>query len=210
MANTGLLVLTNPAKVRKLLPVITKHVSKTLYIQYFPEKNISATGNYNIATSNQRGPQYSQNIVDIYVNTSTIASRLDVRVLLTNVKRPGRPVIRTKKPVEIIIFDRTYSEKEADAFVQDCLANTSMDYKFVTCSDDQDQNDAERIVPDTRTYRNVILGGTFDRLHNGHKILLSEAALRCTEKLTIGVTDTSMLSGEVFLFLYINLISRTS
>lgn len=198
MANTGLLVLTNPARVRKLLPVIKKHVLKTLYIQYFPEKNILAAGNYNIATSQRKGPQYSQNIMDIYVNTSTIASRLDIRVLLTNVKHPGRPIINTRKPVEIVIFDRMYSKKEADTFIQDCLANTSMDYSFVTCNDDQDQSnhkEAECTVQDLRTYKNVVLGGTFDRLHNGHKILLSQAALRCTERLTVGVTDTNMLSS---------------
>ncbi|XP_029158217.1 bifunctional coenzyme A synthase [Nylanderia fulva] len=199
MANTGLLILTNPARVRKLLPVIKKHVLKTLYIQYLPEKNIFTPGNYNIAISQQRGLQYSKNITDIYVNTSTIASRLDIRVLLTNMKHPGKSIINTKKPVEIVIFDQTYSKKEADTFIQDCLANASMDYSFVTCNDQEqnDHNDAEHAIQNVKTYKNVVLGGTFDRLHNGHKILLSEAALRCTEKLTVGVTDTNMLSGKL-------------
>ncbi|XP_032664500.1 bifunctional coenzyme A synthase isoform X2 [Odontomachus brunneus] len=200
MANTGLLILTNPASVKVLLPVIKKHVLKTLYIQYLPEKNIFASGKYGNPTSQRRGPQCSQNIVDIYVNTSTIASRLDVRVLLTNIKYPDKSVINTKKPVEIVIFDRTYSKKEADTFIQDYLANTSMDYSFVTCNDDQDQNDHKEVeyrVQNVKTYRNVVLGGTFDRLHNGHKILLSEAALRCTEKLTVGVTNTNMISSKI-------------
>lgn len=200
MANTGLLILTNPAKVRKLLPVIKKHVLKTLYIQYFPEKNIFA-GNYSGTISQKKSPQYSKNIADIYVNTSTIASRLDIRVLLTNMKHPGRSIINTKKPVEIVIFDQICSKKEADTFIQDCLANTSMDYSFVTCNYDQEQNDnkdVEYAVQNLTTYKNVVLGGTFDRLHNGHKILLSEAALRCTEKLTVGVTDINMISGNDF------------
>lgn len=202
MANTGLLVLTNPAKMKMLLPVIKKHVLKTLYIQYLPEKSIFASGKYNNTVS-RRDVHCSQNITDIYVNTSMIASRLDIRVLLTNVKYPDKSVINTKKPVEIVIFDRTYSKKEADTFIQDCLANMSMDYSFVTCNDVQDQidrRDTKRPVQNIKTYKNVVLGGTFDRLHNGHKILLSEAVLRCTEKLTVGVTDTNMIFGRIPLF----------
>jgi len=42
----------------------------------------------------------------------------------------------------------------------------------------------------------VVLGGTFDRLHAGHKILLSEAATRCRSRLTIGVTDGPMLASK--------------
>lgn len=209
MANTGLLVLTNPARVKVLLPVIKKHVLKTLYIQYLPEKSIFASGKYNNTASQRRGPQCSQNIVDIYVNTSTISSRLDIRVLLTNAKYPDRSVINTKKPVEIVIFDRTCSKKEADTFIQDCLSNTSMNYSFVTCNDIQDQidhKDTEYPVENVNTYRNVVLGGTFDRLHNGHKIMLSEAALRCTEKLTVGVTDTNMISSTIAYYLHYSYI----
>ncbi|EZA48353.1 hypothetical protein DMN91_008338 [Ooceraea biroi] len=200
MANTGLLVITNPARVRKLLPVIQTHVLKTLYIQYFPEKNIPVSDSYNnIATSQHRNLQYSKNIMDIYVNTSAIASRLDIRVLLTNVRHPTRSIIKTKKPVEIVIFDQRYTKEERNLFI-DCLANRSTIYSLITCNDDQDQTnhkDVDCAAQDIKTYRNVILGGTFDRLHNGHKILLSEAALRCTERLTVGVTETNMISGKL-------------
>lgn len=209
MANTGLLVLTNPARVKKLLPVIKKHVLKTLYIQYLPEKNIFA-GNYNVATSQRKSPQYAKNVADIYMSTSTIASRLDIRVLLTNMKPSGKSIIKTQKPVEIVIFDRMCSKKEADVFIQDCLVNMSVDYNFITWDDDQDQinhKDAEYTTRDViKTYKNVVLGGTFDRLHNGHKILLSQAVLHCTEKLTVGVTDTNMISGNFLLFTLVSQI----
>lgn len=45
-------------------------------------------------------------------------------------------------------------------------------------------------------YSSVVLGGTFDRLHVGHKILLSEAALRARKRLVVGVTDVNMITSE--------------
>lgn len=45
-------------------------------------------------------------------------------------------------------------------------------------------------------YNNVVLGGTFDRLHIGHKILLSEAALRAKRRLVVGVTDVNMIASK--------------
>lgn len=55
----------------------------------------------------------------------------------------------------------------------------------------------ESLLDDTDTkYNSVVLGGTFDRLHVGHKILLSEAALRAQQRLVVGVTDVNMITSE--------------
>lgn len=45
-------------------------------------------------------------------------------------------------------------------------------------------------------HNSVVLGGTFDRLHVGHKILLSEAALRAQKRLVVGVTDVNMITSK--------------
>ena len=42
--------------------------------------------------------------------------------------------------------------------------------------------------PINRPYRSVVLGGTFDLLHNGHKVLLSAAILAASERIVCGVT----------------------
>ncbi|KAG0257976.1 hypothetical protein DFQ27_004871 [Actinomortierella ambigua] len=47
-------------------------------------------------------------------------------------------------------------------------------------------------------YRNVALGGTFDHLHAGHKILLSMTAWIASERVVCGVTDDSMLATKKF------------
>jgi len=46
------------------------------------------------------------------------------------------------------------------------------------------------------TYPVVALGGTFDHLHPGHKILLSMSAWIATSKLIVGVTDDSLLLNK--------------
>lgn len=47
-----------------------------------------------------------------------------------------------------------------------------------------------------KVYPNTIMGGTFDRLHIGHKIMLSEAILVTENRLLIGVTTESMLKRK--------------
>lgn len=46
-------------------------------------------------------------------------------------------------------------------------------------------------------YDAVCLGGTFDRLHVGHKILLTQACLMATEKLIVGATHGKMNEKKV-------------
>lgn len=65
---------------------------------------------------------------------------------------------------------------------------------------------ARRLAPEFRYFENehtdltphdtVILGGTFDHLHNGHKKLLSLAVSICAHKMVIGVTADAMLTNK--------------
>lgn len=45
-------------------------------------------------------------------------------------------------------------------------------------------------------YTYVAVGGTFDHLHAGHKLLLSTALLHTTERLRVGVTGTELLTQK--------------
>ncbi len=52
----------------------------------------------------------------------------------------------------------------------------------------------EQVSADDRplSFAHVAVGGTFDRLHVGHRLLLAATALICSEKLYIGVTGTHL------------------
>eukprot|EP00759_Apiculatamorpha_spiralis_P059144 PhF_6_TR9719/c0_g1_i1/m.14960/K02318/COASY; phosphopantetheine adenylyltransferase / dephospho-CoA kinase len=47
-----------------------------------------------------------------------------------------------------------------------------------------------------KMHDHVAMGGTFDRLHGGHKVLLTMSCLQSTRKLRIGVTTPAMLTKK--------------
>ncbi|KAL9264888.1 Phosphopantetheine adenylyltransferase-like protein [Drosera capensis] len=50
------------------------------------------------------------------------------------------------------------------------------------------------VAPDS--YGAVVLGGTFDRLHDGHRLFLKAAAVLAKERIVVGVCDGPMLKNK--------------
>lgn len=48
------------------------------------------------------------------------------------------------------------------------------------------------------SYTAVVLGGTFDRLHDGHRLFLKAAAHMARERVVVGVCDGPMLNKKQF------------
>lgn len=120
---------------------------------------------------------------------------LDIRILLSSLKYTSVNRLNTLRPIEVVIFDKFHEKTDIDTFIKTCISNITDKCCIVTLDGNNDENSEEEQKETFKSYEHVVLGGTFDRLHTGHKMLLTEAILRSTKKVTVGVTDTNMLNG---------------
>lgn len=215
MARTGLLVVTNLGKIVNSLTNVKKYVSNTLYIQLYTGTSGSA-GGVATATINTAKDQckfistlkpasrYCTYAADIYSASLKTCDQLNVIVLVGNLKDNSQwfstPV--TFKPVDILLFDNGISNDETSKFMDRYQTNNVIEFS----SNESDENDDGTATPTSTTTTptnvaesdviegdSVVLGGTFDRLHVGHKLMLTEAVLRAKRRVVVGVTDTNMV-----------------
>ncbi|KAJ1135989.1 hypothetical protein NDU88_002416 [Pleurodeles waltl] len=57
--------------------------------------------------------------------------------------------------------------------------------------------EVENVGSELESHSDVVVGGTFDRLHNAHKILLSVSCLLAECRLLIGVSDRDLLKNKI-------------
>lgn len=99
----------------------------------------------------------------------------------------------------MVIFDKNHNKADIDKFVKHKIGSIAEQFDVITLDAgdfeafENPENCNEKICEHT------VLGGTFDRLHVAHKLLLSEAALRAKSKITVGVTEENMLQGKIIL-----------
>lgn len=196
---TAMFLISNPNLVLRTLPALQNDISNTLYIQYFP----SSKWNSNLTLKKvdclkkpANWPMYSSSMIGLYSNMLPY-KHLDVRLLLSGIKHQSLGGVFTKKPIDIVYYDQLFNGDDVHKYVCSCVQNKTANCKVVALPDDIDgTNEENGIQVNDKLYNNVVIGGTFDRLHYGHKIMLSEAILRCYKKITVGVTVTEMLQSK--------------
>jgi len=201
---TGFLLLqmnniSNIHFLSKFIVQALQKVDKTLYVQVIPN-----------STSVDKLSYYNHIVNQIYLSASSKKDKVDTRVILSHFRdhllgikannEQDRGIQTSKKIDTVLTIGKDYftsvllnkseticsksiivEDGQPESPTPDKLINSS---KFGTI---------QNLANEDKVYQHVVLGGTFDRLHTGHKMLLSAAILRCETRLTIGVTDGSMI-----------------
>ncbi|KAM6898288.1 bifunctional coenzyme A synthase isoform 1-T1 [Lycodopsis pacificus] len=222
MFSTGILVLTSPLhtlplRIAPVLSSAAQLVERTLYVHLHP--------GLNLGSGSQPRPVFLPPAVDLstlisrlYSNAADVCGHLDVRVLLTNVRTQSAACSGTAIPncpfptpqtlshsPEVVLTDFPLQDPGQSHQVKQCLQRYA-GHCYV-CSPglpsvllhpelERLQEDGEEAEP-MQTYSDVVVGGTFDRLHGAHKTLLNISCLLASRRFIVCVCDHAMLKKKV-------------
>lgn len=95
--------------------------------------------------------------------------------------------IHTNKPIDVVIFDNLQEQSDIDNFIATRVENVAREYDVVVLNSGESSFIPDKPLDklDETICTHCVLGGTFDRLHEAHKLLLSEAALRSSKRITV-------------------------
>ena len=220
MFENGLLLLTSSAlrlaSVSSLLRRCSEVVRSNLYVHLI--SSADCLKSHSVVTDVPYSRHILRFINEFYSRSANECAFSDLTFVIfniTNDDRRGLNKYSLNKSYQVVLTDineelhgalkkylKTYfPEGRADG--KDALSIlpidqlTPIEKNFSTYINGLD----ESLLPQ---YDNVCLGGTFDRLHVGHKILLTQACLMATEKLIVGATHGKMNeSSNIFYLFYL-------
>ena len=170
-SSRSLLVLTSPlsnvsAKFgRHLAEIQSVGNFKELYVHLLP--NVTKwPPNSNIRSLSA----WPSTVTSLYQQgTQQCSSILDLRILLKDTSLDFVP-----KPFDKVFFEFGTDKELIEPYLKHLGKHNEVVHLEISSDSFKVQDSEEKI----ESFENVCLGGTFDRLHDGHKILLSEAVLR--------------------------------
>lgn len=195
----ALLILRLPTKasIAKVEPILT-HISSKFINKLYIKIHTNVPNNVQLQRNNMR-----KILPEIYKTANNVDPTMDVSIL-----NPINPKHKYSlvQPPSIIMTNLTRNDDEGgkpmireylkSSFL-DCFENIpieileNFDYK----PDEASNQTLECSSPSQ--YDSVALGGTFDCIHVGHKILIGEASLQCRKTLTVGVTCENMIKSKI-------------
>lgn len=157
-----------------------------------------------------------QQIKHVYFQISRQCTLLDVRILLPrHLTEPSRSD-SSSTPLEHRDIDVLFSSmptmeevkrspgylllaERIKSSVQIPFENISLEDVCVPNSDGTSNGTATPTASGdaVMTFSDVALGGTFDNIHNGHRLLLTQSALLARQRVVVGVSSGPLLANKV-------------
>lgn len=202
----GLLLLRNQNNLYKAIKEAGKQITHNLYIDFLhlQQRNTTKTSTSCCLISRN---DYFQLINSVYSRPEDVCRNLELHVLLpvvSNVTATENTNRKTLSPVEVCIIDNAtppgLSKDSIESNIK-ALYEFSKDFtvNFINVENTISQGENTIVSGNfpKQSYPGVVIGGTFDNIHDGHKLLLSTALLLADEKVTIGVADGVLLGKKV-------------
>ncbi|VIO96050.1 dephospho-CoA kinase family protein [Brugia malayi] len=124
----------------------------------------------------------------------------DIDILLANVSKTITSKLYVRVAAELDLFEvlsQVYMEgsRVCDTLDIRVIIDDSRERTFKAVISEDKTIECNRTVE--KSYDSVVLGGTFDRLHNGHKLLLSRAVMAASKRIICGITCGDMIKKKV-------------
>lgn len=185
MFERGLLVLQVDIQNESLNEIIEncqQYVTTKLIVRFYSAINIQDSL-----------PRLSHLIQNIYAKSVKLLPNVDVVINLSNLRKNEESSIESSIDVLLLALTKPSTEFKATL---NRIHKVSNIINIVESIDVTGHLPNVLEADDSRMYNTTVLGGTFDRVHIGHKILLTEAILRAKTRVVVGVTDESMISSK--------------
>uniref|UniRef100_A0AAF5RWL5 Cytidyltransferase-like domain-containing protein n=1 Tax=Wuchereria bancrofti TaxID=6293 RepID=A0AAF5RWL5_WUCBA len=124
----------------------------------------------------------------------------DIGILLASISKTITNKLYVRVAAELDLFEvlsQVYMEgsRVCDTLDIRIIIDDSRERTFKTIISEDKTIECNRTIE--KSYDAVVLGGTFDRLHNGHKLLLSRAVMAASERIICGITCGDMIKKKV-------------
>ena len=176
----GLLILngvTTKQHIYTCLKEASKYVQNNMYIEFL-------SGGLPLKSKRQLDV-----LNYIYNRPNDVCKSVHLHVLL-----PQAALVRSKN-LQVCIASENLKlfQKDFEKSVQKRYFFEKFTVRYINHPLDENEVDEAELT----VYSGVVIGGTFDRIHDGHKLLLSTALLYTHKKLVVGVSDGPLLQKKI-------------
>ncbi|XP_028393410.1 bifunctional coenzyme A synthase-like [Dendronephthya gigantea] len=204
MNRSGVLILQpskfNLPRFYKLLKICSEQVQNVLYVDFSfnPKVNTDA-----ITQKSFSRAQLYKVLEGIYKSNARELNCLDIRVLLEHDLGDVQEPRIFSRCLDVAFLDSSY-KNEASIVERACMRynfKNKDSMQFVEGVFESNTPIYEQFIEDTeseemKSYGTVAVGGTFDRIHNGHRLLLSASCLLTNSRIVVGVSNDALLVNK--------------